>query len=219
MTVNKLTYPAKQNAVQQKINEIIDNLGGSTGANTDLSNLTATGEAHFQAPLVSGTNIKTINNNSILGSGNLDIDTLPSQTGHAGEFVTTDGTDASWGVVPTATTSNLGLVKPDNSTIGIDANGKISSPYNAYLPNFANSVSKSTSGFTADADGWIKVFWYSSANSYCILNVNDNSVFDYNRGSGSHRITFWWYVENGDVVAFPYLAPFSVVFYYVKGVN
>lgn len=44
----------------------------AAGANTDLSNLTATGEAHFQAPLVSGTNIKTINNTSILGSGNID---------------------------------------------------------------------------------------------------------------------------------------------------
>ena len=49
-----------------------------------------------QDVLVSGTNIKTINNNSILGSGNLQIDSLPSQTGHAGEFLTTDGTDASW---------------------------------------------------------------------------------------------------------------------------
>ena len=72
MTVNKLTYPAKQNEVQQKINEIIDNLGTASGANIDLSNLSATGEAHFQVPLVSGTNIKTINNQSILGSGNLD---------------------------------------------------------------------------------------------------------------------------------------------------
>lgn len=42
-------------------------------ANKDLSNLSATGEAHFQAPLVSGTNIKTINNTSILGSGNISI--------------------------------------------------------------------------------------------------------------------------------------------------
>lgn len=41
-------------------------------ANTDLSNLTATGEAHFQKPLISGTNIKTVNNASILGSGNID---------------------------------------------------------------------------------------------------------------------------------------------------
>ena len=49
-------------------------VSSSSGANTDLSNLTATGESHFQAPLVSGTNIKTINNTSILGSG--DIDTV-----------------------------------------------------------------------------------------------------------------------------------------------
>ena len=49
-----------------------------------------------QDVLVSGTNIKTINSNSILGSGNLDIDALPSQTGQSGKFLTTDGTDASW---------------------------------------------------------------------------------------------------------------------------
>lgn len=45
----------------------------SGGANTDLSNLTATGEAHFQEPLVSGTNIKTINSTSLLGSGNISV--------------------------------------------------------------------------------------------------------------------------------------------------
>ena len=28
---------------------------------------------------------------------------LPSQTGHAGEFLTTDGTDASWAVATTVT--------------------------------------------------------------------------------------------------------------------
>ena len=44
----------------------------STLANKDLSNLSSTGEAKFQAPLVSGTNIKTINNTSLLGSGNID---------------------------------------------------------------------------------------------------------------------------------------------------
>ena len=54
-----------------------------------------------QQQLESGTNIKTINNNSILGSGNLALDGLPSQTGNAGKFLTTDGTDASWGVPKT----------------------------------------------------------------------------------------------------------------------
>lgn len=66
-------------------------------ANKDLSNLSSTGNAKFQAPLISGTNIKTINNNSILGSGNLQLDGLPSQTGQSGKFLTTNGTTASWG--------------------------------------------------------------------------------------------------------------------------
>lgn len=64
MAVNKLTYPAKENAVQEKINEIIDNLGGG-------------------------------------GSS------LPSQTGHAGEFLTTDGTDPSWAVATKITFMEL----------------------------------------------------------------------------------------------------------------
>jgi len=36
MTVNKLQLPAKDNAVQLKINEIIDNLGGGGGSSTDV---------------------------------------------------------------------------------------------------------------------------------------------------------------------------------------
>lgn len=53
-------------------------------------------DATKQDVLVSGTNIKTVNGNSLLGSGNVDIDALPSQTGQSGKFLTTNGTDASW---------------------------------------------------------------------------------------------------------------------------
>ena len=49
-------------------------------ANKDLSNLSSTGNAKFQAPLVSGTNIKTINGTSILGSGNISIPTANDGT-------------------------------------------------------------------------------------------------------------------------------------------
>lgn len=52
-----------------------------------------------QATLVSGTNIKTINGNSLLGSGDITISgggSLPTQTGNATKFLTTDGTNASW---------------------------------------------------------------------------------------------------------------------------
>lgn len=52
-----------------------------------------------QPTLVSGTNIKTVNSNSLLGSGNITIDSLPSQTGNNGKFLTTNGTTASWSQV------------------------------------------------------------------------------------------------------------------------
>lgn len=50
--VNKITTPPTTSELIGKVNEIIDDK---------------------QDTLVSGTNIKTINNTSILGSGNIDI--------------------------------------------------------------------------------------------------------------------------------------------------
>jgi len=50
----------------------------------------------YQPLLVSGTNIKTVNNTSILGSGNIVVNSLPSQSGQSGKVLKTDGTDASW---------------------------------------------------------------------------------------------------------------------------
>lgn len=44
-------------------------------------------------------NLKTVNGTSLLGSGDVTVDSLPSQTGQAGKFLTTDGTDASWASV------------------------------------------------------------------------------------------------------------------------
>jgi hypothetical protein len=40
-----------------------------------------------------------VNNQSLLWSGNLDIDWLPSQTGQSWKYLTTDWTTASWGTV------------------------------------------------------------------------------------------------------------------------
>lgn len=58
---------------------------------------------NYQAKLVSGSNIKTINGSSILGSGNLTISGLPSQTGQSGKFLTTNGSTASWGTATKVT--------------------------------------------------------------------------------------------------------------------
>jgi len=68
-----------------------------------------------QATLVSGTNIKTVNGTSLLGSGDLTVSSLPSQTGQSGKFLTTDGTDASWGTINAL--QNTSLRPSDSLTI------------------------------------------------------------------------------------------------------
>ena len=62
-----------------------------------------TGDVTVQATLVNQSNIKSVNGNSLLGSGNLDIDGLPSQTGNNGKVLMTNGTDASWETPTTIT--------------------------------------------------------------------------------------------------------------------
>jgi hypothetical protein len=57
--VNKITTPPTQNEVIDKINELVDGK---------------------QDTLVSGTNIKTINNTSILGSGNIALSSVEEFT-------------------------------------------------------------------------------------------------------------------------------------------
>jgi len=70
-TANIITNSA-YNASSNKIATMSDLPSTSGLANTDLSNLSNTGNAKFQAPLVSGTNIKTINSTTLLGSGDID---------------------------------------------------------------------------------------------------------------------------------------------------
>ena len=97
----------------------VSSVNGKTGAvvltASDVGAATAAQGALADTAIQS---VKTINNQSIVGTGNVDIGGLPSQTGNAGKFLTTDGTDASWSdkpLVNTATTNSslaiLGDVK------------------------------------------------------------------------------------------------------------
>jgi hypothetical protein len=71
-----------------------------------------------QATLVSGTNIKTVNGNSLLGSGNLSIRELPS-VGSADNGKVLMVVDGTWQAVslPLASDSAFGVVKVDGTTI------------------------------------------------------------------------------------------------------
>lgn len=82
----------------------------TTHINDTTIHVTSTDKTTWSAKqdaLVSGTNIKTINNESLLGSGDITISggSLPSQSGNAGKFLSTDGTNAAWTSVATVATS------------------------------------------------------------------------------------------------------------------
>lgn len=96
-----------------------------------------------QDALVSGTNIKTINNTSLLGSGNIAIsggDSLPDQTGNAGKFLTTDGTDASWATVsvPTGVYTKTNLLSGNNISIARKPSSVVGNE-TVFLCHFNNS--------------------------------------------------------------------------------
>ena len=87
----------------------------SNRANVDLSNLSTIGEDRFntkQDTLVSGTNIKTINNNSLLGSGNIDV-ARTSDISNATITLTQGGVSKG----------SFTLNQKTNSTIELDAGG------------------------------------------------------------------------------------------------
>ena len=112
--LNKPTIPTTTDSVTQ----------GSSAALTSGGAYTALGGK--QETLVSGTNIKTINNNSILGSGNITIsggDALPPQAGNAGKVLGTDGTDPLWVVAPDTGVDDLEYNEDGDNMLYLTKNG------------------------------------------------------------------------------------------------
>ena len=66
------------------------------------------------------SDLKTINSVSLVGSGDISIVGLPSQTSQSGKFLTTNGTTASWADVPTEIPSQSG-----NSGKYLTTNGSV----------------------------------------------------------------------------------------------
>lgn len=87
----------------------VTSVNGQTGAvvlsASDVGAATAAQGAKADTAIQS---VKTINNQSIVGEGNVNIDALPSQTGNAGKVLGTDGTNASWETPTTITMRTWG---------------------------------------------------------------------------------------------------------------
>lgn len=146
-----------------------------------------------QDTLVSGTNIKTINNSTILGSGNLTIEGgLPSQTGNAGKFLTTDGTDPSWSDKP-YTKDNL--VAGDNVTITEGLNNVLLPSQTPVLFHFDGNTTNSGNGSVS----WTKTGEYNANAKFGTNSMEADyehdkyPVFTYDFSSAIFTIEFWFY--------------------------
>lgn len=135
----------------------------------------------YQPLLVSGTNLKTINSTSLLGSGDIAITGLPSQTSQSGKFLTTDGSSASWANIPTEIPSQSG-----NSGKFLTTNGTSVS----WAPALINNLSSSSIVNTIYvSDNYRAYHSYSTAvgNSADTGNTYATSI-GYNTNSGNYSV-------------------------------
>ena len=142
--VLKLTFPNVDAAVNATPTELnyVDGVTSAIQTQLDakVTNATHTGDVTgataltiavdaVDIPMLSATG--TASSSTYLRGDNAwsTVDALPSQSGHAGKYLTTDATDASWATLDTdANTTTKGLYEHEHT---IDANYTISTGSNA----------------------------------------------------------------------------------------
>lgn len=103
------------------------NIGGTLADQDDLN----TALAGKQATLVSGTNIKTINNQDILGSGNITI---------------SGGGDATWGSITGTLSSQTDLQNALNAKAGTDVTGSLANLNTTVKTNLVAAINEVLAG-------------------------------------------------------------------------
>ena len=105
--VNDAGYLTAHQDITGKADKVSNPTEGNFAALDSNGNLIDSGHKHsdYQPTLVSGTNIKTINNNSIVGNGNLSVGTITGVTINNTTKTPTNGT-VDLGTVLTTTTSS-----------------------------------------------------------------------------------------------------------------
>lgn len=195
------------------VSKFTNDAGYITGiTSTDVTN--ALGYTPYDSSNPNGytTNVGTVtsvNNTSPDSNGNVTItipDSLPSQTGHSGEFLTTDGTDASWSAInalqnKSTGTSSLVIEGNANSiSYGVAVGYGTAASYNGTVVGYSassgasNTVSVGASSYTGSlnsvAVGSNAMVMYSSNGStalgyYAKIGNNASAAIQLGYGTNS----------------------------------
>jgi hypothetical protein len=117
----------------------LNNLDNTSDANKPVSSATQTALDAKQATLVSGTNIKTINSTSILGSGNIAISSAVAWGGVTGTL--SDQTDLQT-ALDLKVDENAAITGATKTKITYDAKGLVTAGADATTADIADSTDK-----------------------------------------------------------------------------
>ena len=170
-------------------------------ATSDIS--TNTSDIATKAPLSNPTFTGTVTATAFSGDGSAltGVDSLPSQTGNAGEFLTTDGTNPSW--TPLSTSPTLEAVASgalaNGDTIIVNSDGTVSAVAESDNPTWTD-----TANYTGTVGLYTDLLYIPNTNKVVVA-FNDNSNSNYGTaivGTFSDGLISWGapYVFESSVV-------------------
>jgi hypothetical protein len=133
------TTTKKVTPTQLKTSLALNNVDNTSDANKPVSSATQTALDAKQATLVSGTNIKTVNNTSLLGSGNISISSAVAWGGVTGTL--SDQTDLQT-ALDLKVDENAAITGATKTKITYDAKGLVTAGADATTADIASSTDK-----------------------------------------------------------------------------
>lgn len=136
-------------------------------------------------------------------------DSLPSQTGNSGKFLTTNGTTASWGTVDLTSKANVSLdnVNPSQSFKKQSVNWG--------MPDYANRVSKSTgTNYTAERNGYLWLYYSASGDTKVTI---DGLTF--NNAGNTTTATVLYPVKKGSTYSFSGGGSYGFSCYFIPAIG
>lgn len=172
--------------------------GTGSGTVTSVNNIQPVdGNVTIAASDISGTVTSVNNVQPVNGNVTLTLpDPLPSQTGQSGKYLTTDGTNASWGTVSAGANTDLS---------NLTDTGKILMA-NASMPSgtYDQLTAVNAANYTAPADGWfclsMKQTQTYNANGIISLYNSSSYLGSYIPAPGGSNYTIYIPASKNDVV-------------------